>query len=148
LNKFDLTDLNALTNSYTPARISKGVADEITINGYINETQSNGTMKFLYHDLVIDLNIEDKAKWKSDVVGFAANTLLSASNPPSPNLPVKEVKFEVIRDPRKGFLNMIIKSILDGLKETFLMDKENKKAYKEAKSEMKKNAKQEKKKQE
>ena len=146
--KFDLTDLNNLTNSYTPARISKGIADEIAINGYVNETQSNGTMRFLYHDLVIDLNIEDKARWKSDLLGFAANTLLSGSNPPSPNLPAKEVKFEVIRDPRKGFMNMIIKSILDGLKETFLMDKENKKAYKEVKSEMKKNTKQEKKAQE
>jgi hypothetical protein len=145
VDKFDLTDLNALTNSYTPARISKGTADEITITGFVNETQSNGTMKFLYHDLVIDLNIENKAKWKSDILGFAANTLLNASNPPSPTLPVKEVKFEVIRDPRKGFMNMIIKSILDGLKETFLMDKENKRAYKQVKSDMKNKAKEDRK---
>lgn len=141
VDKFDLIDLNALTNSYTPARISKGVADEITVTGYVNETQSNGTMKFLYHDLVIDINLEDKAKWKSTILNFAANTALSASNPPSPDLPIKEVKFEVIRDPRKGFMNMIIKSILDGLKETFLMDKENKKAYKKLKAETKADAK-------
>jgi hypothetical protein len=111
-----------------------------------NESQTNGTMRFLYHDLVIDIHIDDKAKWKSTILGFAANTLLLSSNPASPQLPIREVKFEVIRDPRKGYLNIVIKSILDGLKETFLMDKENKKAYKKVKSEAKADAKAEKKK--
>jgi hypothetical protein len=146
LDKFDLTDLNSLTNSYTPARISKGIADGITLFGTVNESQSNGTMTFLYHDLAIKLLLEDKAKWKSTVLGFAANTILVSANPASPDLPVREVKFEVIRDPRKGFMNMIIKSILDGLKETFMMSKENKQAYKEAKSVSKEKAKVEKKK--
>lgn len=146
VGKFDLTDLNHLTNSYTPARISKGVSDEITINGFVNETQSNGTMKFLYHDLIIDIDLEDKAKWKSTLLSLTANKVLASANPASPDHPAKEVKFEVIRDPRKGFMNMIIKSILNGLKETFLMNKENKQAYKEAKKEMKKLAKEDKKK--
>jgi len=125
------------TNSYAPARITKGVVDEITFSGNVYNTYSKGTMTFLYHDLVIDFELEDKAKWKSTVLGFAANTYLNAGNPISEDLPVRVVEFRVERDPRKGYLAMLVKSILTGIKETFIMSKENKQAYKEAKSDMK-----------
>jgi uncharacterized protein YaaN involved in tellurite resistance len=46
----------------------------------------------------------------------------------------------------KGFVNIIIKSVLSGLKETMIMSKENKKAYKKAKKEMRKETKEAKKK--
>ncbi|HEY3385163.1 MAG TPA: hypothetical protein VGK46_01560 [Saprospiraceae bacterium] len=137
INKFDLTDLNDLTNSYAPAFIKKGIADEITFSGTIYETYSKGTMKFLYHDLVVDLELADKAKWKSTILGFAANTYLNSANPPSANVPPRVVDFYVPRDMRKGFLRMLIKSVLDGVKETFIMDKENRKAYKDVKKEAK-----------
>jgi hypothetical protein len=41
----------------------------------------------------------------------------------------------------KGFVNILIKSVLNGLKETMIMSKENKKAYKQAKKEMRKESK-------
>ena len=144
VEKFDITKLNSLTNSYAPARITKGMVDGITFSGMVFETRSTGTMKFLYHDLVVDLELEDKAKWKSALLGFAANTYLNASNPVSPNLPERVVKFEVERDMRKGFLSMLIKSVLDGVKETFIMSKENKKAYQEDKKQAKSKAKEKK----
>jgi len=103
-------------------------------------------MKFLYHDLKVDLALQDKAKWKSSVLAFAANTYLDASNPGSANLPPRIVQFHVERDMNKGFVNIIIKSVLSGLKETMIMSKENKKAYKKAKKEMKKETKEAKKK--
>ena len=141
VDKFDFVKLNALTNSYAPARITKGEVDEITFSGNVFNTYSQGTMKFLYHDLVIDFELEDKAKWKSTILGFAANTYLNAGNPVSEDLPVRVVQFRVERDPRKGYLAMLVKSILTGIKETFIMNKENKQAYKEAKSDMKKKSK-------
>jgi len=145
VEKFDLTDLNALTNSYAPVRIKEGIADGITFSGMVFKTGSTGTMKFLYHDLVIDMELEDKAEWKSLVLGLVANTYISSSNPSSANLPERVVHFEVERDMRKGYLSMTIKSILDGVKETFIMSKENKKAYREAKENFKEKAKEEKK---
>jgi hypothetical protein len=148
VDKFDFVKLNSLTNSYAPARITKGEVDEITFSGNVYDTYSQGTMKFLYHDLVIDFELEDKAKWKSTVLGFAANTYLNAGNPVSEDLPERVVQFRVERDPRKGYLAMLVKSILTGIKETFIMNKENKAAYKEAKSDMKKQAKMEKRKKE
>ena len=137
---FDLTRLNALTDSYAPAKIKQGIVDGITFSGMVYETRSTGSMKFLYHDLIIDLELEDKAKWKSAVLGFAANTYLNASNPAG-NLPPRVVQFEVIRDMRKGYLSMLIKSVLDGVKETFIMSKENKEAYREVKKESRSRAK-------
>ena len=95
-------------------------------------------MKFLYHDLEIDLALKDQAKWKSSVLSFAANTYLNSSNPGSSSVPPRIVKFQVDRDMNKGFVNILIKSVLNGLKETMIMSKENKKEYKKEKKEMKK----------
>ncbi len=98
-------------------------------------------MKFLYHDLEVDLELQDKAKWKSSVLAFAANTALHSSNPGSRDLPPREVQFHIERDVHKGFVNVIIKSILNGLKETMIMSKENRKTYKEAKKKSKQESK-------
>jgi len=146
VNQFNLSGLNPLIKSYTPASIEKGIVDEITFSINAYRTNAGGTMKFLYHDLKVDLALQDKAKWKSSVLAFAANTYLDASNPGSANLPPRIVQFHVERDMNKGFVNIIIKSVLSGLKETMIMSKENKKAYKKAKKEMKKETKEAKKK--
>ncbi len=145
VDKFDMTELNSLTNSYSPASITKGIADEITFSGNVYPTYSSGTMKFLYHDLVVNFELVDKPKWKSTVLGLAANAYLNSANPSSDNLPERSVKFNVVRDKRNGYLSMLIKSILDGVKETFIMSKENKKAYQVTKDEYKKKAKEERK---
>ena len=133
VEKFDLPDLNPLIQAYTPAKIDKGVSDEIVFSGLAEQTQAHGTMKFLYHNLEIDLVLKEQARWKSAVIAFAANTVLHASNPISPDLPAREVQFSIQRDMTKGFVHVIIKSLLNGLKETMIMSKENRKAHKEAK---------------
>jgi len=137
LAKFNLPDLNSVMQAYTPAKIHAGTADEITFSGTVYKTYSSGTMKFLYHDLKVDLDLPKKAKWKSSVIAFAANTVLNSSNPGSANLPPRIVTFRAERNMHKGFINIVIKSVLSGLKETMIMSKVNKKAYKEAKKKMK-----------
>ncbi len=137
LEKFDLPDLNPVIEAYTPARINKGIADDISFSGTVFKTNAIGTMKFLYHDLEVDLNLPKKAKWKNSVIAFAANTALNSSNPGSAKLPPRIVQFRAERNMNKGFINIIIKSLLGGLKETMIMSKENKKAYRTAKKKMK-----------
>jgi hypothetical protein len=132
IGKSNLSDLNKLLAAYSPAAIKKGMIDEITFSGTVHRTKSIGTMKFLYHDLDIDLKVTDK-KWQNSVVGFAANTYLNASNPPSPEKPPRVVSFHADRDMNKGDFNIILKSVLNGLKETMIMSKANKKTYKEDK---------------
>jgi hypothetical protein len=137
LDKFNLPDLNPVIEAYTPAKITNGVVDQISFSGVAGVASSTGTMKFLYHDLEVDIQLKKKAKWMSSVLSFTANQALHESNPPSDKLPPREVKFKVERDPRKGFINLLLKSLLNGLKETMFMSKENRKAYKEAKKKFK-----------
>jgi len=138
LGKFNLADLNPLITAYTPAKINMGTADEISFSGIAQKTKASGTMKFLYHELDVDLNLEDHAKWISAVGAFAANTVLNNSNPSSDKLPPRIVKFSAERDMNKAFVNLMIKSILDGLKETMIMSKGNRRTFREAKREFRK----------
>lgn len=133
IGSFNLPDLNALIQAYTPAKINKGVADEITFKGLADMSSATGTMRFLYHDLEVDLELQNQAKWKSSVIAFAANTALHSRNPANEGDVPREVKFRVDRDMNKGFVNIIIKSVLNGLKETMVMNKENRKTFKESK---------------
>lgn len=137
LQRFKLPDLNPLIEAYTPAKITSGIAQEITFSGLAEETKASGTMKFLYDSLAIDLNLHEQARWKSAILAFAANTVLHNSNPVSSASPPREVRFSVERDRNKGFVNVIIKSVLNGLKETMIMSKENRKTYQEEKKKLK-----------
>jgi len=141
LKKFNLPDLNPLIQAYTPGKILSGIADEIEFSGTVYHTYSAGKMKFLYHDLKVDLELHDKAKWKSAAIAFAANSIVNSSNPGNENLPPRVVQFRAERNMNKGFINIIIKSVLSGLKETMIMSKENRKAYREAKKKSKEQSK-------
>jgi hypothetical protein len=146
IEKFNLPDLNPLIQAYTPASVNKGVLDEMTFSGNVYRTNSSGTMKFLYHDLDIDIELEGKAKWKSSVLEFGANTIMPSANPASSTTPPRIVNFHAERDMHKSFVNITIKSLLAGLKETMIMSKENKKAFRKEKKQAKKKAKEERKK--
>ncbi len=138
VSKFNLSDLNPLIMAYTPAKITTGIADEISFSGHATETTATGTMKFLYHNLEIDLKLREQAKWKSSIITFAANSILHENHPESEKVPPRIVRFHVKRDMTKGFLNVLIKSLLNGLKETMIMSKENRKEYKAAKKKLQK----------
>jgi hypothetical protein len=130
---FNLPDLNPLLRAYTPASIEKGRLDDLELDALVTRTGSTGSMKFLYSDLKLNAELKNQAKWKNDVLSSVGNTVLSSSNPPSPNKPPRVVQFQVDRDMNKGFINIIIKSLLAGFKETVVMSKENRQAYKEEK---------------
>lgn len=136
VSEFNLPDLNPLIMAYTPAKFIAGVADEISFSGIADETTATGTMKFLYHDLEIDLKLREQAKWKSSIITFAANSILNENNPVTEKAPQRIVQFNIKRDMTKGFLNVLIKSLLNGLKETMIMSKENRKEYKAAKKKL------------
>ncbi|MDI1355774.1 MAG: DUF748 domain-containing protein [bacterium] len=132
VSKFDLKGLNPLIKAYTPASVHSGTVDELNLAGVAEHTKAGGSMTFLYHDLNVDLELQNKAKWKSSVIAFAANSILPSSNPASEGTAPRTVKFTIERDMNKAFINVLIKSVLNGLKETMVMSKENKKAHKAA----------------
>ncbi|WP_026968128.1 hypothetical protein [Algoriphagus terrigena] len=143
LSPFELSHLNPIIKAYTPAEIKSGVADEINFTGIATRTAATGTMKFLYHDLAIDLQLKEQAKWKSSVVTFGANTALISKNPISETAPERTVAFTAERDMNKGFVNLIIKSALDGMKETMIMSKNNRREFNHLKKEVKREARKE-----
>ncbi len=143
LSPFELSQLNPIIKAYTPAEIKNGTADEIIFSGLASGTGATGTMKFLYHDLEIDLQLKEQAKWKSSIVTFGANTALISKNPISDHSPERKVRFAVERDRNKGFINLIVKSVLDGMKETMIMSRENRREFNELKKETRKEARRE-----
>ena len=139
--KFNLPDLNSLLQAYSPASVVSGAVDELSFSGNAYQTYASGTLTFLYHDLKVDLQLKEQAKWKSSLLAFAANEVVNSANPVNETLPPRIVNFHVERDMNKGFINIVIKSALNGLKETIMMSKENKKAYKETKKQARQEAK-------
>lgn len=138
VDKFELTQINQILEAYTPAKFTNGTADQITFSGLANRTSATGSLTFLYHDLKVDLTLENKAKWKSDLLTFGANTALHSNNPASDKIPARSVKSNAERDMNRGFVNLVIKSILDGMRETMLLSKENRKEFNRAKREARK----------
>jgi len=141
MTQFNLIGLNPIIQAYTPAKFTGGVADEVKFSGVAQKTSASGTLKFLYHDLKVDMMLKEQAKWKSSVITFAANTALHTNNPISATSPERAVKFQIERDMNKGFVNVIIKSILNGMKETMIMSKENRHDFNQTKREAKREAK-------
>jgi hypothetical protein len=87
----------------------------------------------------LEIRFQGKAKSKGSNIGnaiisLAANTYVFSNNPKSPNVPPRNVNFSLNRDMNKGFIDILVKSILKGAKETLVPSRENRKRYKQAKN--------------
>lgn len=130
VKSFELGELNNLIQAFSPAKVKSGKVDNISFHGKATKTNAIGEMTFLYHDLVVEMQLKEQVKWKNSVISFAANTVLPSNNPEKPEEPHKTVVFQVDRDMNKGFMNILMKSLFGGLKETVLPNKVNHKAHK------------------
>jgi len=137
VKSFNLSSLNSLLANYVPAQIKSGIVDEIVFKGNVEKRNASGTMKFLYHDLKVDLAVKDK-NWQNSLITFGANTYLNQQNPVTEGKPPRIVECAAQRDMNKGGFNILLKCFLNGMKETMIMSKENKESYKAAKKESKK----------
>ena len=137
VDKFNMPDLNLFLQSYLPGTIKKGTSDGITFSGIADKTNATGEMKFLFHDLDIDLQLSDKKKWQNSIINFAANAFLINNNPPAAGKPPRIVQFRAERDMNKGFINIILKAFFSGMKETMILSKENRKTFRDTKKEKK-----------
>lgn len=138
LKPFELADMKGVTESFGSLNIKKGVVDEITFFGNGYKGSSHGGMKFLYHDLELDVDLKKFSKLENSLISFAANNYLNSSNPAAPGKAAREVKFDVERNMHKGFMNLVIKSVVSGLQQTMLPSTENRKLNRETKKALKK----------
>ncbi len=140
---FDVMDLNRLLTDFSPNAVKGGRVDEIHFWGTAFRTRASGTMKFLFHDLDVNLHLKSQRDWTNSILSFAANNILIRDNPASVDKPPRIVQYQVERDMNKGFINILLRAALTGLKETIIMSKENKKAYRKVKKEARKESKEE-----
>ena len=137
VNHSNIKSISRMVHSFAPVEIEKGIIDKLKFSGVATRTQSRGRMTFLYHDL--EIKFQGKAKSKGSNIGnaiisLAANTYVISNNPTSSNVPPRDVNFSLNRDMNKGFIDILVKSILKGAKETLVPSRENRKRYKQAKN--------------
>ena len=90
-------------------------------------------MTFLYHDLVMEMQLQEQAKWKNSIISFAANSVVISNNPSGKDNLIKNAVIQIDRDVNKGFVNVILKSFFNGVKETVVPEKVNRQLDKAAK---------------
>jgi len=130
--KSNLAKLSKIIRSFAPVKINKGLIKSIQFEGHASNTDSRGKMLFLYKDL--DLKIEsNNAKkengFQNKIFSIAANTYIYSNNPVKAGQSPRKVNYFVQRDPNKGFLHLLIQSLIQGIKETIVPSKENRKRY-------------------
>jgi len=141
IKPFELKDLNRVIEAFVPTSVKTGFVDAINFSGNGYPRASSGDMEFLYHDLGLIVDVKKFSKLKNNLISFAANNYLNSSNPASNDKAARLVKFDVVRDRNKGFMNLVVKSILAGLEETMIPSKENRKLNRETKKALKKEGK-------
>lgn len=113
----ELAVFNTMTIHNHNVRINKGALDKLSFEARANNDIASGRLEFLYHDL--DLTVLKKKNGQQKdrkVFSFLMNSFLRSDNPKKNKEPVvAEMKFD--RNPRKGFVSYMWKSVLDGVKE-------------------------------
>jgi len=138
IKPFEFKDLNRIIEAFGSTSVKTGFVDAINFSGNGYPLKASGDMEFLYHDLGLTIDLKKYSKLKNSLITFAANSYLNSSNPASADKAPRVVKFDVARDVNKGFMNLVIKSVVSGLQETMLPSKENRKLNREAKKALKK----------
>jgi len=140
VKKSNLHSISKMIHSFAPVQIKSGAIKSIKVKGVANRTNSSGKMIFIYHNLNIQIDkneVEKRKRFGNHILSLAANTYLLSNNPTDPNLPPREVQFLAKRDMNKGFIHILIQSILSGVKETLMPSRENRQRYKEVKKNIK-----------
>ena len=138
IGEFDLTEINPMLSKLLPATIVSGTSsstDIIRING--NNAMASGLMNFRFNNLSIRLHPLKTGTWtriEQSLLSEFANLLLSGGNP-NGNGSMKPGYIYFERDLSKGFLNLVWKSMLSGIKSTVGF---NSKSQKEMKKKLKK----------
>ena len=135
INKSNIKGIAKAVASFAPVKIHNGDIQSMKFSGVANRTSSSGQMTFAYTDFNLEIDRKVKGrntKFTNHLLSVAANSIIKTNNPSAPGKPLRKVNYTVQRDMNKGFVNILIKSVLEGVKESFLPSKENKKLYRKA----------------
>ncbi|MCE3226389.1 MAG: hypothetical protein K0S32_940 [Bacteroidetes bacterium] len=132
LSAMPLSAVNQMLEKTANASIRKGQLDLVSFSFRANESHSKGKMKFMYHDLKMDLLDKDNKGEKKRFASFMANVLIKNSNPEKKGeARITDIYYE--RYPYKFFLYYTWKSLQSGImpavgvnSETMLKKSDNK----------------------
>ncbi len=94
-------------------KILKGKIESLSFQASANNFNSNGTMKFAYHDLEAEV-FKPKNTEKSNFLSWSVNNLIHKSNP-GKNGELREATMNFDRVIYKGFGNFLWKTLQNGL---------------------------------
>ncbi len=95
-----------------------GTLDSMQFSFHANETESTGTMKFMYRDLKMEFveKSSKKSRLGQDILTFLAHGILIKENNPSHNQKPRVTEIKYTRNPNRFIFNYSWKSILSGIK--------------------------------
>ncbi len=112
-------DLNPLLKPMALAEIKKGRIKSLQLHLNATNLKSNGTLKFSYDDLNLNLlkKDDDENKYKNKVLpSLLASIVIRRSNPSNGNFKVVSINYE--RDIHRSIFNLMWKSLFSGIKST------------------------------
>jgi hypothetical protein len=125
LSSMPLTSFNPMIKFSNFVKIKTGQLDSVIFSFSANETSSNGTMKFMYHDLKVDVmdNKGDNIGMKDKLKTLLANKLIIKDCNPDKDGVVRISPIGAAYNPYKFFLFYSMQSILSGIEPTIVGEK-------------------------
>jgi len=139
--KSKLSSISESISSFAPVEIDGGEIMDLKFRGKATSQYSSGSMKFLYRNLDLDVKTGNNKKFsffQNQFLSLAANTYIYSNNPVNASAPIRKVHYNLKRDRNKGFIHLLVQSILEGVKETIAPSSENRRKYKKEKKKRKK----------
>jgi len=117
MGSMQLNAVNEMLENSGHIRIRSGQVDSLSFVFNSNGDHSNGKLKFLYHDLGVQLldKTDNKSDAKHRLLTFIAEQFIIEEQNPSKNKPVRITDIYFQRDPYRMFFYYTWKSIQSGL---------------------------------
>ena len=128
LTSMPLTTFNSMIPVTKNISIKSGQLDYSTFSFVAHENSSEGTMKFMYHDLKIEMINEEgkKSRLKEKLKTFLVNKFVVKAGNPSKDGIVRVSNIHAEHNPYRFFLYYSMQSILSGIEPTIVSDKKAK----------------------
>lgn len=120
LTGMEMKSLNAMLEPATGVSIKSGIIDTLDFHFTAGENRSSGKMKFIYHDLKVQMpeSEENEVKGISGLTLLIANNFIIKESNPNGKKPARLSSIEFVRNKERFMFHYTWKSILSGLKET------------------------------
>jgi hypothetical protein len=125
MTSMPMTYFNPMIQPTKHFLIKSGQLDYVSFSFVAHKNSSNGTMKFLYHDLEIELinKVENKNGLKRNIKKLVLNKLIIKDSNPDKHGVIRISAIHAEHNPYRFFLNYVTRSILSGIEPAIIGEK-------------------------